>query len=102
MGSILAAFYIVDLKFLASQLFKMKLLLAVLLVTAVAAKPEIKFKNSCADPVVKVLSVDDEKSGACTLDSVLLLDFDTSVDTWSHELHGNFQRFLERHQSSTP
>ena len=31
---------------------------------------------------MKVEGVDDEKSGAVTLDSVLLIDFDTREDTW--------------------
>jgi len=61
-------------------------LAALLLVAAVSAhKAELKTKNTCANPLVTVTDVNDEKSGAVTLDSVLLLDFDTREDTSSHD-----------------
>lgn len=63
----------------------MKLFIVALLVAAVAAKSEIKVKNTCSNPLVHVDHVDDEKSGAVTINSVLLLDFDTRTDTWAHD-----------------
>jgi len=68
----------------------MKFLIALALIAVVAAKSELKFKNTCADPMVRVENIDDEKSGAVTMESVLLIDVNTREDTWGKDPFDEF------------